>query len=157
MSGHYRGNALPIVKGYLTNRSGNPLPIGGNTLFPMSKNHKKRPAVEILAENLKVLMSADPNLSSGPKVAKASGVSRKSINNIVEKRHDPHLSSVEGIARAFRLDVYQLLAPGIDNELLAIFRAYSETDDSGRQLLTAAAETALKARDRKDRRTGTHE
>lgn len=100
-------------------------------------------------------MLADPNLSTGPKVAKASGVSRKSINNIAEGRHDPRLSSIEAIAKAFRLEPYQIIAPSLDENLLVIFRSYMDSDDSGRDLITAAAETADKARERKNHRTGT--
>jgi transcriptional regulator with XRE-family HTH domain len=121
----------------------------GNTLHGMPKNSKKLSAGEVLAANLNTLMEADANLSSGPKVAKASGVTRKSINNLSENRHDPRLSSIESIAQAFGLEAYQLLAPGIDNNLLVIFRAYNETGDSGRDLLTQAAEVALRSRDRK--------
>jgi transcriptional regulator with XRE-family HTH domain len=146
------GNGFPIVKCGTAQRAGSALPAMGNTLHAMPKNHKKLRAAGILAENLKTLMAADADLSTGPKVAKASGVSRKSINNIAENRHDPKLSSIEAIAKAYRLDAYQMLAPGIDNNLLAIFRAYRETSESGRELLTQAAEVALKRRDRK---TGT--
>lgn len=128
---------------------GNRLPAVGNTLHGMPKNHRKKTAGEVLAANLKLLMSKDQNLSSGPKVAKASGVARKSINNMAENRHDPLLSSIEAIALAFGLEAYQLLAPGIDNNLLVIFRAYNETGESGKDLLTQAAEVAIKSRDRK--------
>lgn len=138
-------------------RTGNSLPRMGNNLPSMSRTHKKLQAAEALAENLSALMSADANLSTGPRVAKASGVSRKSINNISENRHDPKLSSVEAIAKAFGLEAYQLLVPGLDHELLAIFRAYSETDESGKYLLKAAAETVSKARERRNSKTGTDE
>ena len=122
----------------------------GNTLHGMPRYiPKRKSAGEVLAANLKALMASEANLSSGPKVAKASGVTRKSVNNLTENRHDPKLSSVEAIARAFGLDAYQILAPGIDNNLLAIFRAYNETGESGRELLTQAAEVALRSRDRK--------
>jgi DNA-binding XRE family transcriptional regulator len=149
------GNTFPNVKRHVKARTGNTLPPAGNNLPGMGKiNGKKRPAVVCLAENLKTLMSADANLSSGPKVAKAAGISRKSINNIIEKRHDPRLSSVDEIARAFRLEAYQILTPGLDENLLVIFRSYMETDDSGRNLITAAAEAATRAHERKIPRAG---
>jgi len=115
----------------------------------MPKSSKKKSAGELLAENLKALMEADTNLSSGPKVAKASGVTRKSINNIGDNRHDPRLSSIEAIAEAFDLEPYQLLMPGLNSDLLLLYRAYNDANESGRELLTQAAEVALKARERK--------
>jgi DNA-binding phage protein len=126
-----------------------------NNLPWMTKaNGKKKAAMVYLAENLKTLMSADANLSSGPRVAKAAGISRKSINNIIEQRHDPRLSSVDEIAKAFRLEAYQILTPELDKNLIAIFRAYRETDVSGQELIAAAAEIATGARERKISRTG---
>lgn len=151
------GNTLPDVKEARTKPCGNALPAMGNTLHGMPKNQKKMPAGAILAQNLKMLLQTDRILNSGPKVAKASGVSRKSINNIADNRHDPHLSSVEAIAKAYGIEAYQILTPGLDNNLLAIYRVYSETDESGRDLIAAAAEAVRKARERRNGKTGTDE
>lgn len=115
----------------------------------MPKNQRKKTALEVLSENLAALMAADTNLSTGPKVAALAGTSRKTINNLVKKRHDPHLSLIESIAKAFRLEVYQLLLPELDENLLAIFRVYRETGEAGQNLLSAAAETARGIHERK--------
>jgi len=114
----------------------------------MSKTNGKVRAGQVLADNLARLMEADEKLSSGPKVAKAAGVSRKSINNIAENRHDPKLSTVEAIGRSYGLEVYQLMLPNLDENLLAMYRAYSETDESCRTLLRTTAEIVQKARER---------
>lgn len=122
----------------------------------MAKTNGKRQAGEVLANNLAALMAADRKLSSGPKVAKASGISRKSVNNMAENRHDPKLSSLEAVGKSFGLEVYQLMLPGLDENLLALYRAYSETDENGKNLLRTTAEIVQKSRERA-RKLGTHE
>lgn len=102
----------------------------------------KRRAAELLADNLLRMMASDPNLSSGPKLAKASGVSQKTINNIVRGRFDTQLSSIEKIAKAFRTEAYVFFTPG-DVNLLPIIHAYAQTDSRGRELLNSAADAVL--------------
>jgi DNA-binding phage protein len=122
----------------------------------MSKTNGKRRAGETLAHNLETLMRTDRKLSSGPKVAKAAGISRKSVNNMAENRHDSKLSSIEAVGKSFGLEVYQLLLPGLDENLLALYRAYSETDEHGKNQLRMAAEIVNKTRER-TRKSGTNE
>lgn len=122
----------------------------------MSRTNGKRRAAETLAANLAKLMHSHADLSTGPKVAAASGISRKSVNNISENRHDPKLSSIEAIGKSFKLEVYQLMLPGLDENLLAIYRTYNETDESGKNLLRTTAEIVKKSRER-TRKTGSDE
>ncbi len=116
----------------------NPLLAVSNTLRGMAK----KPAAQILAENLRRLMGADASLSSGPKLARASGVSQKTINNIEKGRHDTRLSSIEKLARVFRLEPYIFLTP-VDENILPILRAYVQTDSRGRELLQSAADAVI--------------
>lgn len=102
----------------------------------------KKTAAEILAETLKVWMKSAPSLSSGPKLAKESGVSQKTINNIEKARLDPRISSVEKLAKAFSTEAYILMAPS-DENLLPILKAYAQTDSRGRELLLSAADAVL--------------
>lgn len=118
----------------------NPLLTYGNTL----RGVKKKSVRDILADNLAHLMSTRPDLSSGPKLAKASGISQKTINNIVERRHDPKLESIEKIAKVFGMEAFQLLCPlSEQTAFLAVCHAYNATDDRGREILSAAAEALL--------------
>lgn len=118
----------------------NPLLGYGNTLPAMKKKNVR----DVLASNLAHLMSQSPDLSSGPKLAKASGVTQKTINNIVKGRHDPKLTSVEKIAKVFGVEAHQLLCPAAEQTaFLAVCRAYNETDDRGREILNATAEALL--------------
>ena len=106
--------------------------------------NKKTPA-ERLADNLKALMGiprpGGPDLSTGPKLAKASGVSQKTINNMQNGRYDTQLSSIEKVAKALKVDPFILLAPA-DEKLLSILQTYMQTDDRGRNGLSVAAEMA---------------
>lgn len=137
------------VKAGARQRSSNSLPRCGNTLKDMGKKR----AAELLAENLKRLMEADADLSNGPKLAKASGVSQKTINNIERARKDPRLSSIEKIARAYGTEAYLFLTPG-DENLLQIVLAYTQTDARGRELLQSAADAVLIGANGRARKTG---
>jgi transcriptional regulator with XRE-family HTH domain len=122
-------------------QTGSTLPEYGNTLLTMRKRTK---IAMTLAANLKELMSLSQDLRTGPQVARRSGIAQKTINNIQHSRHDPKLSSVEALARAFGLQPHQLLCPLSDRDFLTIAVAYNRTDSIGRQLLTFAAESAEK-------------
>jgi DNA-binding XRE family transcriptional regulator len=104
----------------------------------------KEKSLAVLAANLKALMERRPDLSSGAKLAKRSGIAQKTINNIENGRHDPKLSTVEALARAFNLRSHQLLCPTEEASFLVVAQAYAQTDDAGKHLLRLAAETLLK-------------
>lgn len=137
------------VKARQLRRSSNLLPHCGNTLIGMGKKR----AAELLAENLKRLMELDENLSNGPKLAKVSGVSQKTINNIEKGRKDTRLSSIEKIARAYRTEPYIFLTPA-DENLLQIVLAYTQTDSRGRELLQSAADAVLIGTNGRTRKSG---
>ena len=115
----------------------------------------KKTARDVLAENLSALMAAREDVNSGPKLAAKSGASQKTISNILKKRHDPKLSTVEQIARVFGLEAHQLLCVNApEDNFLLVCRAYNETDERGRQYLNATAEALLGKPNRQARSTG---
>jgi transcriptional regulator with XRE-family HTH domain len=61
----------------------------------------------VLAANLKALMASKG--LNGPAVAKAAGIGRKSVNNMLNARHSPDLDNVEAVARVFGLTAWQLI------------------------------------------------
>lgn len=126
-------------QGFCDAAARNPLPDGRNTLPDM----RKKTTAETLAENLTRLMAGAEDLNSDRKLAKVSGVSHKTINNILNGRHDVGISNVEKIAKAFRIDAFQLLCPQIDATFLQVCRAYSY-NERGKDLLAAVAETVLR-------------
>jgi hypothetical protein len=131
----YSRNLLLEVKENVMPRPRNPLPRARNTLLGM----RKKPVAEVLAANLKALMQSKPNLSSGPKLERASGISQKTISNMTAGRYSTTIGSIEGVAKALDVPPYVLLLPGADQNVLEIVRAYSQTDDRGRELLLSAA------------------
>jgi transcriptional regulator with XRE-family HTH domain len=107
----------------------------------------KRNAAAILAENVKRLMKLSPNTESDPKLGKLSKLAPKTINNVVQERHNTKLSTIEGIAEVFGLETYQLLMPIEEFEeeinFFRIAHAYNKGDERGRRLLVMAAKTAV--------------
>jgi transcriptional regulator with XRE-family HTH domain len=113
------------------------LRIGNRLLRGMGKKQ----ALTVLAQNLRALMTGDSTLSSSPKLAAKSGVGQHTVNNLEKARHDPKLSTIEAIAHAFGLEVYQMLVPSDDRELLQVIRAWQQATPADRELVLAAAET----------------
>lgn len=89
-------------------------------------------------------MAEHKDLSSGPKVAKASGVSQKTINNMEHGRHNTKLTSIEKVARAFGIEAFQLLCGAADKDFLLLCRAYNVTDQRGRETLADNADILLR-------------
>jgi transcriptional regulator with XRE-family HTH domain len=138
------GNVLPNVKGLTTNRPENSLPYGRNSLPGM----RKKDAADVLADNLRTLMDANKHLDSDRKLAAVSGVSHKTINNALNRRHDIQLSKIEALAKAFKMTPMQMLCPNLDSTFSTICKAYSVTDDRGRETLYDNAKILLDKADR---------
>ena len=127
-------------------RSSNPFPHCGNSLPSMGK---RTPAGQVLADNLGKLMELR-QVDSGPKLAKLSKVSQKSISNMLANRHDPYLSTIEKIAGALGIQAHHLLCPDLDKNFLAVCLAWAQSDERGRDDLHAIAEAILKRQSRGD-------
>ena len=132
------GKSLPIVNTFATPETANRLPNARNTVPAMPK----KTTSEILAENLRYLMQMDSHkdLNTDRKLGSKAGISHKTVNNILNGRHDVHLEKVEKIAGAFKLSVYQLLCPSPDRDFLTVCKVYSDADIDGRAFLLGAAE-----------------
>jgi transcriptional regulator with XRE-family HTH domain len=102
----------------------------------------KNSVLDVLAANVAAVL--ERSRESGMTLAKRRGPSQKTINNIVKKRHRPTLRSLEKLARALGLEVYQLLCPVTDKDFLIVAEAYNSTDARGRQTLVDNAEILLR-------------
>ena len=80
-------------------------------LNSMSKQGKT--PEKVLSENLIRLMAHYPSLSSEAKVAKAGGISQRTVNR-ARNAAQVKLDSLQGLARAFGLAPWQLLIPELD-------------------------------------------
>ena len=71
-------------------------------------------AQETLVANLLALMQANPEThGTQAKVAQRSGVAQTTVGRILRKRHHPTTEVLQGLARAFEVQAWQLLAPGL--------------------------------------------
>lgn len=97
---------------------------------------RKYPAPRfVLATNLKRLMAATK--MTGPAVAKAAGIDRKSVNNMVHGRYDPHPDNVDAVAKVFGLTGWQMLRPIPEDADMARLPKQTEIDDLLEKYYTA--------------------
>lgn len=69
---------------------------------------------DLLAHNLAALMGAHPLYFTRPALARKTGVSARTLTAILGGKANPTLKYLESIADAFRLEVWELLMPGLD-------------------------------------------
>ena len=132
------GNNFPVVKATLPMRNGNPFPERRNSLPTMAT--KRKNALEVLADNLlaHMALAGNEHLSSGPRLAAAAKVDRKSVNNVLNKRHYPQLDLVEKLAKALKVDPFMLLSPMEDQAFASVCKAYSLAPESREYLVFTA-------------------
>ena len=99
---------------------------------------------EVLARNLRHLMGLK-GWSQG-RLSQKSGVSQKSISNILNREKQPTLGTVDKLAAAFNLNLWHVLLPGMPDELVdlpsveRLFVCYTKASDQGRHYINRVAE-----------------
>ena len=68
----------------------------------------------VLRDNLRRLMAAHPECGTLAKLVAASGVSKGVVERMTKAEANVGIDHLEGIAKAFRLHLYQLLIPNLD-------------------------------------------
>lgn len=66
-----------------------------------------------LAENLKALQTAHPELKSQGAIGKKSGVDQRTVGRILKADNGPSVDALDGLAKTFGLLPWQLLVPGL--------------------------------------------
>lgn len=99
---------------------------------------------ETLAKNLKYLMQVHGNLSTH-QLAKKSGVSQRSIVNILNQETSPSLDNVAKLASCFRLNLWHMIMPSLPDDLNSgalekLVDAYHKAGPEGRRHITSVAE-----------------
>lgn len=76
-------------------------------------NHRgvKKSAFDALADNLATLKNAHPIYSSQAKIAERAGMDQKTVGRIINKTHQPLLGQLDGLAKVYDLEPWQLLVP----------------------------------------------
>lgn len=111
----------------------------------------KTKAAEALRTNLRVLAERakqDRDLTS-----RGNGqFTPKTLNNVVNGRHAPTLETLQKIADAFGIEVWQLLLPEfhagllLDPQIGRVMRAYATADEEGREMFTRTASLIERSR-----------
>jgi transcriptional regulator with XRE-family HTH domain len=91
---------------------------------------------------------------SEAEVSKHSGVSKKSINNMLNARHAPTLDHVDAVAAVFGLNLWHMILPSLPDELVAskslddLIARYGRADARGRESIDRVAEIAAEYHDK---------
>lgn len=106
-------------------------------------NQKLMPR-EALARNVRYLM--DKSGMTETELERASGVSQKTINNVLWQRTSVTLDNVDKLASVWGLSGWQLIIPNLPDELIGdgsiakIFRNYITSSTEGRKHIEMVAE-----------------
>lgn len=108
----------------------------------MSKN--KSSTAENFANNLRLLMRlSDVNQT---KLAKMSGVSQKTISNILKEEQTPTIETAQLLASAFGLEGWHLIMPNLPTDLVtsstieSLFTSFLGASAGGREMIIKVAE-----------------
>jgi transcriptional regulator with XRE-family HTH domain len=108
---------------------------------------------KLLWENVAELMRAKYGQENLNRLAKEAHIGVGSVARIKEGTTSVGLEIVEAIAKVFKVSPFQLLIPpkerdaykllATDKNFMHILRAYTETDERGREILLANAQIIL--------------
>ncbi|WP_109995101.1 helix-turn-helix domain-containing protein [Salinisphaera sp. LB1] len=99
---------------------------------------------EVLAHNLRHLMGLK-GWSQG-RLSQKSGVSQKSISNILNQEKQPTLATVDKLAAAFDLNIWHVMLPRLPEQLVNLpsvehlLLCYTKASDQGRHYIDRVAE-----------------
>jgi hypothetical protein len=107
--------------------------------MPNENNNLKK----ILWENVRALMLVNYGRENLNRLARDTKIGPGSATRIKEQRTAVKIDTLEKIAKHFKVQPWQLIAPGLsDEKFLEVLRAWEDTDGRGRRMLLAAAEGA---------------
>lgn len=93
--------------------------------------------LEWLSFNVTTLMSQSGH-NTQMKLSKAAGISQTNLSNIIRRTVYPQLDTLVAIAKALKVDTWQLLAPPEPSRLLGLYTAASPEN---REALLRVAES----------------
>lgn len=96
-----------------------------------------------LAENLRVLMAATPELGSNPKLGAKTKLGVSAISRLVNG-HNATLDTLDKLADAFHIQVWQLLMPGLDPKNLPVVQPVSQKEQALYDRIKEAAKELVK-------------
>lgn len=113
------------------------------TRMPLKRSEQLR---GVVAQNLRSLMKAAPELGTQAALRKASGVGGGSLEGAIKGTRNTGIDTLEMLARAFGLHGWQLLVPNLDPDNLPLLRSADNERafyrDLEQAIQAAVAETA---------------
>jgi transcriptional regulator with XRE-family HTH domain len=112
--------------------------------YPAKVPNTKLTTMAAVARNLRTLMEREAMTQL--KLAKKSGVSQRTISNVLNESHEPGVETVDQLARVFKLDGWQLQMPDLPPELLGselvdrTVGALVQASPKGREMIADLAE-----------------
>ena len=102
----------------------------------------------VLAENIQKLMDSNPLLSSLVKVAaeakrKGHTVSKNAVDTARKGANSATIDSVDAIARAFEMEAWQLLVPGMNPRNPPVLKSIGASEEAMYLKLRKAAEVIV--------------
>jgi len=95
-----------------------------------TKAGSPRKTAKVLGENVSALMAATPDLSSNPKMKKATGLSTSTLSRMRNGLVDANLDTLELIAAAFDIQPWQLLVPNLQPKNLPVMLIAGEREQA---------------------------
>lgn len=126
----------------------------------MAMRRSQTRTTEALSENLTILLEQEKLSYAGLAKRTKPRVSPKTIGNMVNGVGAPRLDKVEAIARAFDLEGWQLLIPGLTAEkssaagVKRLFSAYQSAGEEGRRHIEVVADREAELETSTARRQG---
>lgn len=99
---------------------------------------------EVFANNLRHLMRLTGWTQT--ELAKHSGISQKSISNILSGSQAPTIETAESLAQAFGLEGWHLIMPGLPSDLVSspsiekLMKNFASASTEGRKMISIIAE-----------------
>lgn len=115
---------------------------------------KKTSTVENFANNLRLLMRLGG--LNQTELAKKSGVSQKTISNILNNGQNPTIETADLLAAAFGLEGWHLIMPNLPTDLVssptieALFNSFLGASTGGREMIIKVAEREAEYNTKKD-------
>jgi transcriptional regulator with XRE-family HTH domain len=112
--------------------------------YPASVPTTKLTTMAAVARNLRTLMEREAMTQL--KLAKKSGVSQRTISNVLTESHEPGVETVDQLAKVFKLEGWQLQMPDLPPELLGsdlvdrTVGALVQASPKGREMIADLAE-----------------
>lgn len=111
-----------------------------------------QPIRDILAANLRALMAGNEKLGSTPAIERATGslsvrpckVGKSTVDRALKAETPLNIDYLEAIARAFGVDAWQLLVPGMNPTNPPVLKSIGESEDRLYQRIGALVKEAAK-------------